>query len=174
MSKVVYMKRAPYFYGLVGNLGQLIIAILVSESAGIIGALFTVTAIPTWYAALAKPTFIPPSWLFGPVWTLLYFLMGISLYLILNKRKKKNTFVKEGLIFFAMQLVFNTAWSVIFFGFHSLSLAFIEISLLWGIIIATIVRFFDTDKLAACLLIPYLGWVTYAMALTLSVWFLNG
>lgn len=154
------------------NLLLLLGTILFCELAGIIGAIFTTPAIPTWYQSLNKPSFNPPAWVFGPVWTLLYFLMGISLYLVLNSSVKSH-FKKIGLNFFYLQLFLNILWSLIFFGFKMPFVAFIEIIFLWLSIFFTIYYFVKTTKLAAYLLIPYLLWVTFASFLNLAIAMLN-
>lgn len=151
---------------------KLIISIGLCEGAGIIGSLFTVSAIPTWYATLVKPSFNPPGWIFGPVWTTLYALMGISLYRIWKKGTKKKQ-VQYALMLFGIQLVLNALWSLIFFGAHNLVGALVEIVVLLGFIIATIAEFRKLDKLATYLLTPYLLWVTFATFLTYSIWRLN-
>jgi benzodiazapine receptor len=148
----------------------LLSSILLCLSAGFLGSIFTAPSIPTWYAALNKPAFNPPSWIFAPVWTFLYILMGISLYLILvNKKKNKKLAIK----LFLAQLILNSLWSILFFGAHSLYLAFLEIILLWLTIFATIYEFRKIEPNAAWLLIPYLIWVTFASYLNFTIWQLN-
>jgi benzodiazapine receptor len=154
------------------NLGKLIVSIAVCQGAGLIGSIFTFREIPTWYATLAKPSFNPPSWIFGPVWITLYALMGIALYLVLQKGIEKRN-VKKAVALFGIQLVLNSLWSVIFFGLKDLSLAFLEILVLLGFILATIVRFYHLDKKAAYLLLPYLAWSSFATYLTFTIWTLN-
>lgn len=140
--------------------------------AGGIGSLFTFSAIPAWYAALQKPFFNPPNWLFGPVWSTLYFLMGVSLYLILNKKSQKKE-KRQGLAYFFVQLFLNALWSIIFFGFHLPVFAFLEIIILWIMIFFTIKYFLKVVKTAGWLLIPYLAWVSFAGLLNLSIAILN-
>jgi len=139
--------------------------------SGFLGSIFTTPSIPTWYSSLLKPSFTPPSWLFAPVWTFLYILMGISLYTILitKKHKQKSLAIK----LFLVQLLLNTLWSVIFFGAHQLGLAFLEIMLLWVVLLATIYKFQKLDQNAAWLLLPYLIWVTFASYLNFTIWQLN-
>lgn len=149
-----------------------ILFIVVAQSAGLIGALFTTPAIDNWYKYLEKPSLAPPNWIFGPVWTLLYTLMGISAYLVWNSKKdrlKKQT----ALLLFASQLILNTIWSIIFFGFKQPGIAFLEIIILWIAIMATIIKFRDLNKAAAYLLVPYVLWVTFAAYLNLSIYLLN-
>jgi len=154
------------------NILKLIISILICETAGAIGSLFTFSSIPTWYANLKKPFFTPPNWLFGPAWTFLYFLMGISFYLIWEK-SKENSQNKKAIFLFFLQLILNSLWSIIFFGLKSPFFAFLEIIILWFAILFTIIKFKLISKKAAYILIPYLCWVTFASILNFSVLILN-
>ena len=131
--------------------------------------MFTISAIPNWYAALQKPWFTPPNWLFAPVWLSLYFLMGATLYLLWGKRPQSRT----ALAAFAVQLVFNVAWSAVFFGAHELFYGFVIIVALWVAILATVAFSYRVSRGAATLLIPYIVWVTIASALNYYVWVLN-
>jgi translocator protein len=151
---------------------SLVFFLLVSQAAGLLGALATTPAIPGWYANLNKPFFTPPNWLFGPVWILLYLLMGISAYLIYEKGFKSEN-VKKAMYLFAAQLGLNTLWSFIFFGFKLPLLAFIEIIILWVVILLTINSFLKLNKVAGYLMIPYLIWVSYASFLNLAIILLN-
>jgi tryptophan-rich sensory protein len=146
----------------------LLLFILLCEAAGILGSVFTIKAIPTWYKNLRKPSFNPPSWIFGPVWTILYLLMGISGYLILESNAK--SFV---LILFFVQLILNAIWTPIFFGAKKLGLAFIELAFMWLAILLTIIFSWHISTLAALLLLPYLFWVSFAGLLNFSLWQLN-
>lgn len=154
------------------KVGQLIIAISVCESAGVMGSLFTLRAIPDWYGTLQKPILNPPSWVFGPVWTMLYALMGISAFLVYQKGWKRKD-VKFALGVFGAQLFLNAVWSVIFFGLHNPLAAFIEIFILWLVMLWMIVHFYKVSRLAAYLLIPYILWVSFAMYLNGSIVWLN-
>lgn len=154
------------------NFLKLIIAIVGSEAAGIIGSIFTISSIPTWYAMIAKPEFAPPNWLFGPVWTTLFALMGIAAFLVWKKGTERKD-VKVALGIFVLQLVLNTLWSIIFFGLRSPGGAFIEIIFLWLAILWTIVAFHKISKAAAYLLIPYILWVSFAAYLNYAIWILN-
>jgi len=154
------------------NLLKLIIAIVVSELAGVIGSLFTAPSVTTWYPALVKPALNPPAWVFGPVWTTLFALMGIAAYLIWRKGLNRKN-VKIALGIFIGQLVLNTLWSIIFFGWHSPGGAFAEIIFLWLAILATIIVFARISKPAAWLLVPYLLWVSFAAYLNYVIWALN-
>lgn len=149
---------------------KLIICILLCLSAGLIGSIFTMPAINSWYIYLNKPSFNPPGWLFGPVWTTLYILMGISLYLFLNSKKKKPLYSID---VFALQLLLNFMWSIIFFGFKNILFAFINIFFLWVLILMTILKFYKVNKTSGLLLIPYLLWVTFAAILNFSILILN-
>jgi tryptophan-rich sensory protein len=150
----------------------LIFSLGVSLSAGWIGSLFTISQIPTWYADIEKPVFNPPNFVFGPVWTVLYILMGVSLYLLLTTKSDKKA-KKKAIIFFVIQLVLNTFWSIIFFGLHAVGVAFLEILVLWGAILATILYTRRITKNGAYLLYPYLAWVSFATLLNFSIYLLN-
>jgi translocator protein len=152
------------------NIYKLIFAIAICQVAGLVGSLFTAPAILGWYASLSKPTFNPPSWVFGPVWIFLYLLMGIALYLILVDKNKNKTLA---LWLFGIQLVLNSLWSIIFFGLQSPLYALIEIILLWVAIVFTIKQFWKLNVKAGALLFPYIAWVTFAMVLNYSIWQLN-
>lgn len=149
-----------------------VLCIAIPLVIGMIGSVFTVNNIPTWYTALNKPAFNPPNWVFGPVWTILYILMGISLYLILRGGVDKPL-VRQGIILFAIQLVANLLWSIIFFGMHAIFFAFIDILVLFILIVATIVTFFRVSRPAGLLLVPYLCWVGFASVLNAMIWVLN-
>ncbi len=150
---------------------KFIASIVICQLAGIIGAFFTTPSISGWYADLNKPFFNPPSWLFGPVWTLLYLLMGISLYLVWSQKNQAGK--KLALTFFAIQLGLNSFWSIIFFGLHLPLVAFLEILVLLFFIVLTIIKFFPISKISAYLLIPYLLWVSFASILNLYIAKLN-
>ena len=151
---------------------KIIITIGVSELAGVIGSVFTISQIPTWYATISKPGINPPSWVFGPVWTTLFLLMGVSAFLVWQKGIERKD-VKIALSIFGLQLVLNTVWSIIFFGMHSLGGALVEIAFLWLAIIWTIFAFYKISRASAYLLLPYILWVTFAAYLTYSLWMLN-
>ncbi len=144
---------------------KLTLSIGLCLGAGIVGSFFTFSAIPTWYAALAKPSFSPPNWVFGPVWTILYILMGISLYLVWLKKKVPTVFW--------IQLILNVAWSIIFFGMKNPTLALVDIAVLWVAIVLTIKSFSKINNLAGQLLYPYLTWVSFASILNLKIVILN-
>lgn len=156
----------------INNPFKLIIAIIVSELAGIIGAIFTTPAIDTWYATLTKPALNPPGWVFGPVWTTLFALMGIAAFLVWKQGLQRRE-VKMALGIFIGQLVLNTLWSIIFFGLHSPGSALVEIVFLWFAILTTMIMFAKISKPAAALLVPYLLWVSFASYLNYAIWTLN-
>ncbi|MGV8141754.1 MAG: TspO/MBR family protein [Candidatus Woesearchaeota archaeon] len=147
---------------------KILLFVIICLSAGFIGTIFTATGPDSWYSQIVKPSFNPPNWIFGPVWTTLYILMGISLYLAI-----KNKVGKNAIIIFAAQLILNTLWTIIFFGMQNPLLAFVEIILLWITILMTIILFYKKSKVAAYLMIPYILWVTFASVLTLSIHLLN-
>ncbi|MBU0546547.1 tryptophan-rich sensory protein [Patescibacteria group bacterium] len=150
----------------------LILSIVFSQLAGFVGAFATTPAIPGWYSTLIKPNFNPPSWIFGPVWTALYTLMGISLYLVWSKGfHTKN--VKPAVQLFVVHLVFNSLWSIAFFGLKNIALALLIIIILWTMIAYLIKLFWKINKKASYLLIPYILWVSFATVLNYSIWILN-
>ena len=144
-------------------------SIVLCEGAGIVGSVFTISAIPGWYAALQKPWFTPPNWVFAPVWLTLYLLMGATLYLLWARWPRSTAAVAA----FGIQLGLNIAWSAVFFGAHELFYGFVVIAALWLAILVTAAFSFRISRTAAALLIPYILWVTVASALNYSVWVLN-
>ena len=154
------------------NYRRLGFSLIITQLAGIVGSFFTTSAIPTWYATLEKPFFNPPNWLFGPVWVLLYGMMGVSIYLIWQQLAKNQNAGKAMLLFW-IHLFFNATWSIIFFGMQNLSLAFLNIAIIWVFILVLIKQFYSINKIASYLLIPYLLWVTFASLLNYSIWQLN-
>lgn len=151
---------------------KLILSILLCEAIGLLGTIFTVTPIQEWYAFLNRPVFSPPNWVFGPVWTALYALMGISLYLVVqakaSKKKKQSAY-----FFFGSQLILNFLWSVGFFGLRSPLLGLGIIVTLWGVIFLNIKAFTGISKNAAYLLVPYILWVSFALLLNFAILWLN-
>lgn len=151
---------------------KLILFIALCEGIGVLGSVFTISQIPTWYITLNKPFFSPPNFVFGPVWTMLYALMGIAVFLIYEakiKKKEKSFLLK----LFGLQLLLNFLWSFIFFGMHNPIIGFVEIILLWISILILIIKFYKYSKLASVLLIPYLFWVSFATLLNLFIAILN-
>jgi tryptophan-rich sensory protein len=151
---------------------MLVLSILVCQLAGVIGSIFTTPAIPEWYASLNKPGFTPPGWLFGPVWITLYLLMGISLFLVLIKGPGNKNY-RIALVLFFIQLALNMVWSILFFGLKSTLAGLIDITILWALILATIIVFYGISKAGSFLLIPYIIWVSVASALNFFIWKLN-
>ena len=151
---------------------KLIISIVVCQCAGLVGSIFTMSAIPTWYATLEKPAFTPPNWLFAPAWGTLYLLMGISAFIIWRKGLD-NRLVREALIVFLIQLVLNALWSVVFFGLESPLYGVIVIAALWIAIVLTILKFLKISTTAGMLLLPYILWVSFAAVLNVSILALN-
>jgi tryptophan-rich sensory protein len=141
------------------------------QLAGFLGSLFTIPAIPTWYKTLKTPFFTPPNWIFSPVWISLFILMGISLFMVW--RRQEHPRFKTALIFFFVQLILNVLWSAAFFGLRSPLLGFVDIVLLWVAILLTIQNCFRISRVAGLLLLPYITWVSFAVALTFSLWILN-
>jgi translocator protein len=154
------------------NLPKLFVSVIDCELVGIISTPFTIAAIPSWYATLVKPPFSPPNWLFGPVWTLLYFLMGISFYLIWKQGWQKKKIKTAGLFFLA-QLGLNFLWSLLFFGLRSPALGLIDIGIMLILIVMTMRKFYALSKQAFYLLLPYLFWVSFATLLNLAILVLN-
>lgn len=152
-----------------------VLAIILPQLAGVLGSVFTIPSIPTWYAGLVKPSLSVPNWVFGPVWTTLFFLMGVSLYLVLSAPKsgKIGRERKQAIIVFGVQLFLNTLWSFVFFGLHKPGIALLEIKVLWLAIAVTIVCFYRISRWAAYLLVPYILWVSFAAYLNYAIWMLN-
>lgn len=150
----------------------LVIFIVICQLAGIIGSVFTAQSVGIWYAELAKPSFNPPNWVFGPVWLTLYMLMGIAAFLVWRKGWDQKQ-VKLALLVFFVQLVLNALWSFLFFGLQAPFAAFFEIMLLWTAILVTILAFYPLSRAAAYLLLPYFLWVSYAALLNFFLWQLN-
>jgi benzodiazapine receptor len=151
---------------------KLVVSIVLCELIGSIGSVFTAPSIPTWYASLVKPWFTPPNWLFAPVWITLFFLMGISLYLVWDKGLEKKE-VRLAVSVFGIQFILNVIWSLLFFGLQSPFYAFIEIIILWIAILVTIIKFYQVSRPAGVILLPYIIWVTIAAFLNYYVWILN-
>lgn len=156
----------------INNFFKLVIAIGVSQLAGVVGSIFTAPSIPTWYVNLAKPQLAPPNWVFAPIWITLFTLMGVAAFLVWRKGLNSEG-VKGALVIFIIQLVLNSLWSILFFGLHSPGAAFIDIIALWLAILATIIAFSRISKFAAWLFVPYITWVSIAAYLNYMIWVLN-
>ena len=146
--------------------GTLVFFILICEGAGALGSLFTAGSVATWYVTLARPSFSPPNWVFGPVWGLLYLFMAVAAFLVWKKRGK-------GLTLFWAQLFLNALWSPLFFGLQNPLLALLDIALLWILILLTTVFFFRTSRVSGTLMLPYLAWVSFASILNAAIVLLN-
>ncbi len=175
------------------NIIKILISIIICELAGVAGSFFSTPEINGWYRNLDKPALTPPAWMFGPVWTLLFVLMGVSLYLVWSKNWVVNTEKTEAKLWnplsqklwtgswsriniisiFCLQLILNVLWSVIFFRIHSPAWAFFELLMLWFAILFTIINFYRVSRAAAYLLIPYILWVSFAGVLNYFLWTLN-
>ena len=149
----------------------LALSVAVCFAAAGLGSLFTRPAIEGWYASLPKPSWTPPNWVFGPVWTVLYLSMAIAAWLVWRRGGFPGA--KLPLALFAAQLALNVAWSGLFFGLRTPGAAFAEIVLLWLFILATAIAFWPISRVAAWLMLPYLLWVTYAAGLNYSIWRLS-
>jgi len=153
------------------NIIKLAVSLLLPLSVGAVAGMFTSQAVPAWYASLNRPSFSPPNWIFGPVWTFLYILLGISFFLIWKEgaSKKRNLAIK----IFSIQMLLNFAWSFLFFYFNLIGAALVEIILLWISIAAMIYLFYKIKPVAAYLNIPYLLWVSFASILNAGYYLLN-
>lgn len=159
---VDWSKEVPRFAG------SLLLPIL----AGGVGGVATSKSVNTWYRTLNKPSFNPPGWIFGPVWSTLYLMMGIAHYLVLREEAEPRL-ARPARIFYGIQLILNTLWSLLFFGRRSPLAALVEIVFLWVAILMTIITFARVSRKAALLLLPYLLWVSFASILNGAVWRLN-
>lgn len=151
---------------------RLALSLLLPLLAGLVGGLATVNGVVEWYPTLTKPPFNPPAWVFGPVWTTLYVLMGVAAFLVWQKGLSTPG-VARALGVYGIHLVLNALWSVVFFGMRAPGWAFLEILLLWAALLATMVLFFRHSRAAGWLLAPYLAWVTFAGVLNFAIWLLN-
>lgn len=159
-----------YIYAMKSLPFKILISTITTLALGIASGFSTIQSITDWYQYLNKPSFNPPNWIFGPVWTILYLMMGIAFAMIWHSRHPQKN---KAMLLFAIQFIFNLAWSFLFFNRHLLGIAFIEILLMGCFIALTIISFYKINKLAAYLLIPYLCWVSFAAVLNGAIWFLN-
>jgi tryptophan-rich sensory protein len=150
---------------------KLAASLLLPLGIGCVAGMFTTEAIPTWYATLNQPSFNPPSWVFGPVWTILYIILGISLFLIWELPPSKER--RQAILIFMVQLLLNFCWSFFFFYFKIIGIALIDIVVLWVMIKYMLVRFHKIKPSAAYINIPYVLWVTFATVLNAAYFFLN-
>jgi tryptophan-rich sensory protein len=149
----------------------LAVSLAVPQLAGAVGALFTMSAIPGWYATLARPELAPPNWVFGPVWTALFVLMGVAAFIVW--RRGKGRVLREAMLAYYLQLALNVLWSVLFFGLQSPYLALWGIAALWLGIALTLYLFLKVSRTAALLMVPYLAWVSFASYLNFMILLLN-
>lgn len=145
-----------------------VVILLICFAAAGFGSIATTPNIPTWYATLTKPSWNPPNWLFGPVWTALYICMAVAAWLVWRQGGPRTP-----LTLFAIQLALNAAWSWIFFWFHLPVIAFLEILVLLAAIAATTIAFWPRSRAAGILMLPYLGWVAFASVLNFTIWRMN-
>ncbi len=151
---------------------SLVLAVVPVMAASVIGSMATLPNIPTWYLGLIKPSFTPPNWIFGPVWTLLYAAMAFAFYRILRKPGDEGR--GSVIAAFMIQIALNGAWSVVFFGLRNPLLGLIVIVPLWLTIAWTLTLFWKRDRISGGCFVPYLAWVSFAAALNLEIWRLNG
>lgn len=140
---------------------------------GYFSGMVTRSSVTTWFLTLIKPSFNPPSWVFAPVWSILFVMMGVAAGLVWDRIEAEREAVKKALIFFAIQLGLNALWSYLFFGLRNPMLAGLEIIVLWLMIFETYIQFVKINKIAGYLLLPYLAWVSFASVLNGSIWWLN-
>jgi tryptophan-rich sensory protein len=154
--------------------GSLALAIVTCELVGASGAVFTASGLESWYGSLVKPALAPPNWVFGPVWTALFALMGVAVWLVWRDHAHTPTATtRRALGWFGGQFVLNVAWSAAFFGTRSIIGGLVVIAALWVAIVATVLAFDPVDRRAAALLVPYLAWVSFAASLNYAFWALN-
>ncbi|WP_319800131.1 MULTISPECIES: TspO/MBR family protein [Flavobacterium] len=153
------------------HLSKALVSVFTCLLVGFLSGFATQSSVKTWFPTVIKPFFNPPSWVFAPVWTLLYILMGLAFAIVWSNEKSNNK--KQAMTLFGIQLFLNALWSVLFFGLCNPFLAFLEILLLWLFIFETIKAFGKIDSLASKLLYPYLAWVSFATILNGSIWYLN-
>jgi tryptophan-rich sensory protein len=158
----------------------LVISVLACSGAAAVGAIATSQSVMTWYRTLERPTWSPPDWLFGPVWTLLYAMMAVAAFLVWRRGfgvpgqiPDVRPAVRIALVVFAVQLALNALWSWLFFAMRSPLAGLIEIVVLWIAIAATIALFWPLSRIAAGMMVPYLAWVTFATALNGTLWWMN-
>ena len=151
---------------------RLLVSLAAPLLVGGLASLATARGVKEWYPTLVKPAFNPPAWIFGPVWTALYILMGIATFLVWQKGWDSRQ-VRVALVAFSLQLILNGLWSLLFFGLRSPGLAFAEIIILWAAILLTLIWYWRVTTAAGLLLLPYAAWVTFAAVLNGSIWILN-
>ena len=155
------------------SIPKLVGSVLACEAVGGVGAIFTSDGLRDWYPALKKPSFNPPGWIFGPVWTTLYAMMGIAFYLVSQQEEDDRGLRRTAQVLFGVQLILNLTWSYVFFGRRAPGWALVEIVCLWISIVATTITFSKVSGKAALLMVPYLFWTSFATFLNYSIWRLN-
>ena len=150
---------------------KLIVSIVLPVAVGALSGFFTTTGIGSWYQTISKPSWNPPGWIFGPVWTTLYILMGIAFYLVWNSPESRAR--RTAMLLFGIQLILNFFWSFIFFDQQQIGMALAEIIALWIFILLSIFAFARVNNTAAWLLVPYISWVSFATILNYTIWKLN-
>ncbi len=150
---------------------KLVVALAASFLAALIGSVFTIPSITTWYASLNKPSFTPPDWLFAPAWTILYLLMAMALFLVWRLPQSKQR--DSAIAVYAAQLITNVLWSLGFFGAHNIILGLALILVLLALVVLTTYEFYKLSKPAAYLMVPYILWLCFATCLNAAVFFLN-
>ena len=152
------------------QIGKLLGLVVGTEAVGVLGAVWTAQSVKTWYPTLNKPSFRPPNWVFGPVWTTLYAMMAVVMYTVSERREADPAVLRAAKILWGVQLLLNLLWSYLFFGRRSPLAGLVEIVMLWVAIVATIVAFAKVSRGAALLMVPYLLWVSFASVLTFEIW----
>jgi benzodiazapine receptor len=155
----------------VQKIGAFLLSLIIPLAVGGVSGFFTVSAIPGWYQTIQKPSWNPPNWVFGPVWTTLYVMMGVAMYLVWSRPRSNQR--QRALYLNAVQLALNFFWSLIFFNVHAIGWALVEILLLWGMILFTMFAYDKVYKPAAWLMLPYVAWVSFATILNFTIWRLN-
>ena len=155
------------------KISKILVVVVTCLVVGYFSGMVTRSAIINWYPTLVKPSFNPPNWIFAPVWSMLYIMMGVAAGLVWNRIDFEKEIVKKALVFFAVQLALNALWSYLFFGLKNPMLAGVEVILLWLMIFETYSKFVKINKIAGYLFIPYLLWVSFASVLNISIWWLN-
>jgi len=160
-------------HGKLRQITALLVFLITTFAAAGLGSLFTASSIESWYPELQKPSWNPPNWIFAPVWTALYVMMAVAAWQAWRRNMGSFSRARLPLSLFFIQLALNAAWSGLFFGLQNPKLALIEILVLWTAILFTLITFFRRSQIAGFLLLPYLLWVTFAMALNFEIWRLN-
>ncbi len=155
------------------TLYKILVMVVTCLAIGYLSSIVTQSSVDTWYPTIQKPSFTPPNWAFPVAWTTLYIFMGVAAGLVWGRIEIETETVRKGLTFFAVQLALNALWSYLFFGLKNPLLALVEIVVLWLMIYETYIQFKKVNRYAGYLFIPYLAWVTYALALNASIWWLN-